>query len=276
MFQFKPDKNYRMPPYFGAPEFEKDYEVRVNDALSMKFTIETAENRLADYLPEGFELLRPEMNIGFNQLWAADFLFGGGYNLIQVDVPARFAGKRDRFEGNFPLVIWENLTRPIFGGREESGQPKVFADILNLHIFNGLYYTTAGYDGNTFLKMEMKDLVPVDQDTLRKIVEGSANYNNFGWRYIPKVGEPGAELSQPILYPQSMEAKGAWTGGGGFEWIKLDEKYKYADPVKKQIDAPSQYEMISQLADLPVYDMKPGMIITGAIVMRPYSGRVLE
>ena len=265
MFKFEDNQIYHMPPFFGGDEFDPDMEARVNDVTGLNFTVVTDGGRLADYLPEGIELLRPELGISYWQLREVEFMAGSAYNLVQVSVPVRFNGKRDRLEGSFPLVIWENNTRPIIGGREESGQPKIFADIEDLHIFQRKYSTNVSLEGNTFLRLEMEDPQPLDAATLEMAKAASASYYMIGWRYIPKVGCPGAELSQPVLYPQGMTVTGAWLGKGTVRWTELTFEQN-----------PSQYKIIRGLAGLPVKAMGPAMLTKGAIVMKPFSGRVLE
>jgi acetoacetate decarboxylase len=265
LFKFEDNKIYHMPPFFGGIEFRPDIEGRVNDVVNLSFTQTADGDRLADYLPEGFELLRPELNISYCQFREVEFMAGGSYNLVQVGVPARFKGKRDRLEGTFPLVIWENKTRPIIGGREESGQPKIFADIEDLHIIQQKYFTNVSFEGNTFLRLEMTEPQPVDGQPLEQIKAGSLHYNMFGWRYIPKVGAPGAELSQPILYPQGMKVNNAWMGKGRVQWLKTSWEQNE-----------NQFECINALADLPIKSMAPVMMAKGVIIMKAFAGRVLE
>jgi hypothetical protein len=93
--------------------------------------------------------------ISYNQLREVDFLSGGSYNLVQIGVPVYFSGKRDRLEGTLALVIWENKTQPIIGGREEDGMPKIHADIQDLHVLQQKYFTIVSYEGNTFLRLGM-------------------------------------------------------------------------------------------------------------------------
>ncbi len=52
-------------------------------------------------------------------------------------------------------------------------------------------------------------------DEFEQVKALSLNLDTIGWRYIPKVGAPGAELSQFILYPQGMEVKKVQVGNGG-------------------------------------------------------------
>ncbi len=157
-----------MPPYFGgtAPA-APDFAVRNRDATAMAFTCTTDEEMLAQFVPECFEILRPEVVYTFGQLREIDWLAGGRYNVVTADVPVRFNGKRDRLEGNLNLVTWENLATPIIGGREENGVPKIYAEIQDLHAgaagYLGApdYFTRASYDGNTSVRMEMRDAKPV-------------------------------------------------------------------------------------------------------------------
>ncbi len=271
MFKFEENKIYRMPPFFrgnkwwGAQEFNVDQEARINDVITLSFTQTTNGDRLADYLPEGFELLAPVMIIGYCQLRDVEAMAGRSYNLAQITVPARFNGKRDRLEGTFPLVIWENNTEMIIGGREESGQPKIYADVEDLHRQDQSYFANASLYGNTFLRLEMEGARPVEGQQLEQARAGALSYNVFGYRVIPKVGAPGVELSQPILYPQGFRLNAAWEGSGKVQWIKQSSEQN-----------PRYWEIIEALADLPVKAMAPVSMTKGAIFQKPFAGRVLQ
>ena len=272
MFTFDTNRTYRMPAHFGgADPAAPDFAVYNRDTTSLTYICTTDGDELARYVPDCFELLRPEVVFGFGQLREIDWLAGGRYNVVTADVPVRFVGKRDRLEGNFNLVTWENLATPIIGGREESGVPKVHAEIQDLHAgaagYLGApdYFTNASYDGNTFVRMEMRDAMPVEGEALAALKARMAAINLFGWRYLPNVSGPGAALSQPILYPQGAEVTSAWTGSGSVEWIKLAPWQN-----------PMQHHIISALADLPVLGMAPVLLTRGSAVLKPSQGRVLE
>jgi acetoacetate decarboxylase len=183
----------------------------------------------------------------------------------QIGVPARFNGKRDRLEGTFPLVVWENNTEPIIGGREEDGQPKIFADIEDLHRKDQSYFANVSLYGNTFLRLQIEGARPVEGKQLEQAKAGSLSYVVFGYRIIPKVGAPGVELSQPILYPQGFKLNGLWEGSGIVQWIKQSFEQN-----------PRYWEIIEALAELPVKAMGPVKMAKGAIIMKPFAGRVLE
>jgi acetoacetate decarboxylase len=55
-----------------------------------------------------------------------DYLAGRGYNIVFVTVAAKFSGNKDKLEGDYVLVIFENDAIPIITGRELLGAPKDF------------------------------------------------------------------------------------------------------------------------------------------------------
>ena len=127
------------------------------------------------------------------------------------------------------------------------------------------YFTNASYEGNTFLRLEMTVAQPIEGQPLEQIKAASITMNNLNFRFIPKVGRPGVELGQPVLYPQGTIVKSAWVGSGSIEWIKLRPEQN-----------PQQFHIIDALADLPIAEMAPAMMLKGEIIMKPFAGRVLE
>ncbi len=89
--------------------------------------------------------------------------------------------------------------------------------------------------------------------------------NSFGWRYIPKVGAPGADLSQPILFPMRNEPNSAWLGSGAVKWTEL-----------RWDQSPVQWHVIKALAELPMIEMAPVTMMKGRAILMEARGRVLE
>jgi len=179
MFKFEDNKCYQMPAHFGGYDYDPAGTV-YRDLVQITYTCTTDGDRLAQYVPEGFELLRPEMIICYSQCRECEWLAGSSYNLIEVSVPARFQGQHDRVDGQFVLVMWENKAHPISGGRELTGIPKMYADIQDLHIIQQNYFTNAGYEGNTFLRLELLGAQPVDAQKLAEIKANLAEISVFG------------------------------------------------------------------------------------------------
>lgn len=261
MFKFEDNKCYRMPAHFGGAAFDPDVQSYYHDVVTMGFTCTTDGDRLADYLPEGFELRKPELIIQYQQCRQIDWMAGSCYNLVWVAAPVRFNGQRDRLDGEFALVVWENKTTPILTGNQ-MGIPKIYADIEDLHIVNQTYRTRASYEGSTFLQMEMTGPKPMDEKQLKTL---PTDLNSLGWRYVQKLGAPGADLSQPTLYPMRCETDSAWIGSGTVQWTELTWEQN-----------PMQWHIIKALAELPLIEMSPVMMLKGRMALMDSRGRVLK
>jgi acetoacetate decarboxylase len=261
MFKFEDDKCYRMPAHFGGWAFDPDAKAVYHDVVSLAYSYRTDGDRLANYIPQGFELTEPTLMIQYQECRQVEWMAGSHYNLVTVAAPVRFQGQRDRLEGVFALVVWENKTTPILTGRD-MGVPKIYADIEDLHILAETYRTRASYECNTFLRLEMTEPKPLGTQQVQAL---STDVNSLGWRYIPKVGGPGAELSQPVLFPMRTEPASASIGRGAVQWTEL-----------KPEENPMQWPIIKALAELPIIEMAPVMLTRGRVMLMDSRGRVLK
>jgi len=263
MFRLQKDSTYLMPAHFGGNPFDTSYRAR-QKATMLAMTFETERAELERYIPEELELLAPEVQVSFNQLTEINWLAGGHYNLLNVSAPVRFNGKKDHVDSAYPLVIWENRTAPILTGREQTGVPKIFADIEDLHVFRPHYATSISYEGNTFLSMQFEAERQMTGNELEQAKRQFRQLDLIGWRYIPKVGVPGADLSQFIYFPQWIEVENVSEGKGTLEWTELSV-----------MQNPRQYQIIKALAALPVKKMPRSAMVEGEVVLDTSQARVL-
>ena len=264
MFKLEKDLTYLMPAHFGGGNFDPEAQL-IQKATSLMISFETDKDILENYVPEEFELLSSEVQVIFSKFTEINWMFGGNYNLIDVSVPVRFNGKENQVDGKYPLVVWENNTTPILGGREQTGIPKIYADIQDLHILNPHYTTSASLNGNTFLNSNFELKSEIVGDDLDGVKALSSSVNTIGWRYIPKVGVPGAELSQFILYPQGMNVEKAYVGNASLKWTEVT-------PMQN----PSQFYIINSLAKLPIKKVNDGLLSEGVAILRAFGARIIK
>lgn len=264
MFQLDKNFMYMMPAHFGGNAFDPTYKATMKSVL-LNITFETDRAALERYIPEELELRSPEVMVSLNQLTEINWLQGGHYNLVGVSSPVRFNGKKDHVDASYPLVMWENRTAPILTGREQTGVPKIFADIEDLHIIRPHYATSVSYEGNTFLTMNFEAGHEVTGKDFERLKSQMKTLDLIGWRYIPKVGAPGADLSQFIYFPQWLEVRKAWTGVGTLRWTELT-------PMQN----PRQYHIVNALASLPVKKMTQAVLAEGEAILDTHHSRVLE
>ncbi len=264
MFRLQKDSSYMMPVHFGGDVFDPSSKA-TQQATTLSVTFETNRAELERYIPEELELRAPEVQVSLNQLTEINWLAGGKYNLVTITAPVRFNGKKDHIDAAYPLVVWENRTAPILTGREQTGVPKIFADIEDLHIYRPHYATSVSYEGNTFLSINFEANGSMTGKDLEQAKIQFKSCDSIGWRYIPKVGAPGADLSQFILFPQSMEVDKAYAGKGTLQWTELSV-----------MQNPRQYHIIKALASLPVKKVTRSMLAEGEIILHGAGARVLE
>jgi acetoacetate decarboxylase len=252
MFAFKPESFYMMPFHFGPRAMKGS--ARYGDVTTIAVTYLTDRRKLSEYLPEPFEVgLEPLVSVSYAMNREVAWLAGGCYNLIGVNVAAVFNGKVDHLAGSYCLVIWENLTDPILTGREIQGIPKIYADIPDHTIFNGVWSVCAAYRGHKIVDLNIKDLTPMPDDQVKEIERMSREGNWMGWKYIPKTGGPGAEVSHATLFPTSPSFTQAWAGTGEVKWNRLTWEQN-----------PTQFHIANALEALPILEYRSAVVLKGS------------
>jgi acetoacetate decarboxylase len=263
MFQFSEGSNYMMPVHFGGWPGQPQ-AATYHDVTSIMVSHETDPGMLSAFIPEAFEMTKPVLSIQYSMCRQVDWMGGSGYNLITVAVPAAYARGRERIEGLYILVIWENRTAPILTGREQTGMPKIFANIEDPHQLGDRLLANASYDGWTFLRIDFRQVKQMSPAELALQNQQAGTVNAFGWRYIPNIGRPGAALSHATLFPQDLVARTAWLGEGRIHWEALGpEQYQY-------------YPITQALSQLPVKSYRDCLMTQGSIVLRNDLAKQLD
>ena len=247
-FKFNDKFTYRMPVHFIGYPFNNSNRVFYSDVFGIMMSMETEMEALAQFVPEDFEILEARVDYGYTNCRGVDFMSNGEYRIFQAAVPVKYLGNDKGFTGVYPLIIWENNPWPIFGGREEDGMPKLYADISAERHRDDHWFAAVSFECNTFAKINFWDKEKAPKSVIE---EGRKNclVNNFGWRYIPNVDGPGATASQAVLYPQEMYPKSdMWFGVGKITINKLD-----------WVEHAGQFTIIDALADLPNKGFKNAM-----------------
>ena len=117
MFRFDEEYSYRMPPHFGGVKGSGLENLRYDDVTCVSLSYLTDIDAVSKYIPDVFEIMDPVLNLSYQKCCGVRWMGGGEYSLIAVMTPARHLPTGT--EGAYILVIWENKTAPILGGREE-------------------------------------------------------------------------------------------------------------------------------------------------------------
>ena len=219
--------------------------MRYGRVTAMTVTFRTEAERAARLLPEPFRLAEPLVSVSIVQCEDVDWLAGRSYNLIGVDIAAVFDGERDSdVQGTFCIVMWENMTEPILGGRDHSGVPKVYASIPNLMRHGDTCRGSASHFGHPILESSVMGLSPLSEDQRRGLEDAKRQSNWMNLKYFPNVQNDGADVCYACTYPSSGTCTGAWEGQGNIRFF----------PSSFQRN-PTQYVLINLLTELPILEV---------------------
>lgn len=262
-FQFQDDHRYSMPAHFGG-RAGASLNTKYEDVTNLVLSYQTDGDQLAQYIPDCLELTAPEITVAFVMNRGVQWMGGGVYNLVAVNAPVRFKGTNETIEGGYALVVWENKTAPILPGREATGIPKIGAQIEDARHVNEYWMAEAAYEGNRFFEMTLVEQGAMPQEAIDQANGDGSSSDWLGWRYIPKVSGPGAEISQLVTYPQAGTTKSGVICEGTISWNSL-----------RYDQCPAQEHIISAMAELPVNEVTMAAVTRGESMLMGDTSRVL-
>ncbi len=269
-----------MPVHFGpmsGPRHGKDGERYENKDTpkSMSYSISFLTNReqLCALVPECYEVVgEPVVTVSTTQMKEIEWLAGRGYNVLGVTFKVAFNGNKDKAEGPFLTVLWENLTDPILTGREQIGFSKIYCELPDPVVCHGETHLTASWLGFRFLELKFTNMKEIDSmDFPRRakpradgVTEGTLHY-----KYIPRTGVWGeADIIEPIISPAgggNSVTKAMWKGDGTVEFHKA-----------RWEDMPTQFRIVNTLKELEVKEYRGATIWKSTGGHDLYDQRILE
>ena len=255
MFKFEANASYMMPAHFGPRPVSPKSSGWYRDVTLMVVPFLTDREVLARYIPEPFEVAdEAVVTVTYARNRDVDWLAGNGYNLIGVNASAVYNGEKETLEGQYALVMWENLADPILTGRELQGIPKVYADIPDHSVENGQWRANASHFGHNIVELSVSGL---REPTVEEIESyGAAREgkdNPLALRYMPGISGFGHSVIEPTTFPSETTLSEAWVGIGRIDWHRLTWEQN-----------PTQCHIVNALAELPVLDYLPALVAKGS------------
>lgn len=251
-YTFKPNTGYLMPANFG-PTRSRDV-AHYGEVTRLSISYVTDKDALAALLPEPFEPAdEPLVTIYCQVGKEIDFMAGGSYNIVGVNLAAVFNGKKDHVTGVYAAVLWENDTFPILLGRELLGAPKLYADIPDPWREGNNWRFYCSEYGTKLIEGEIRNATPADDAVCRQIEQMGREGRWMCWKYIPGADWKGAELSFPTAVPGRATINQAWFGEGSHCFFETTwEK------------TPVSAHIIKGLQTLVVKEYRPAVITKGS------------
>ena len=263
-YKFLPETGYFMPANFGP--IRRQDALRYQEVTRIHISYVTDKDALAACLPEPFEPADEPLVILFCQVGrGVDFMAGGGYNIVGINLAAVFKGKKDRVAGTYSAVLWENDTYPILIGRELLGAPKLYAEIPDPWIEGNHWRFYCAEYGTPLIEGEVKNITPAEDALARKIEEDAKKAYWMCWKYIPRADWKGADWSHPTAVQSIPTIRQIWRGEGICRF--------FTPPWEK---APVSAHIMKGLQRLVVKEYKPAVIYKGSSDLLIAQLRYLE
>ena len=260
MFRFEEGRMYQMPVHFGPcctprqdPEGKRVCSYGPQESALHTLVCQTEGAAVERFLPEGFSLRRPYLFFTHKMHRNLPWLAGRGYNVVTCNVPVTYTGTRETVWGQYQLAIWESHADPILCGREQLGYSKLYAEIEDLHAFQGVASAALSSWGFRFLELRFdRNRPPEDAPLLEALLSDPENEGLLHYKYIPRTGDgfSQADAAYVTLTPKVFSPPPGLPAlpppertlcSGGLEWHTPEWR-----------DMPTQYHIVQGLASLPV------------------------
>jgi acetoacetate decarboxylase len=250
-----------MTPFLRGPVYDRNAlpKIQYTHTETIAIQFRTDYESAGKLIPDCYEVDKnPLATIVFTYNNGLDFMAGGGYNLATFWVSAMFHGERDQVAGDYILVMFENHTRPILGGREYLGVPKMQAEIPPIKIMpDGGLRCEASYWGHFIFGIELP-VLKRQNALVRSVV--SKRINNRPWlayKYVPSLdGPPDADY--PAMTCNDIHIKTLWMGKKG--------SICFGSASEKDISDTAY--VISALKTLPMQKIEQVLHFKGSAVLR--------
>lgn len=240
--QLQPGALYAMPANFGPLVSGPTV---YQDVSSVVVGYRTDRASLEALLPDVFDLPEPLVLVTASTNRGVEWLAGGSYNLVAINIPVTFRGDQGDVAGYYALVVWENRTAPILPGRERTGIAKIAAEIPELRQVKNRWYGSMSSEGATFFELEFEEgghEAPTPAGvSLADGEDWGEPLNWFGWRYIPDVNGTGGSINEFVNFPQETRNFRVAGGAASLRWTAL-----------KWRQAPADVHIIRKIASLPI------------------------
>lgn len=254
-----PSKYYRMPLAMGPVFDRKQLKLAYPQVEVLAFQYLTDPDALADLLPDCYRPGKePLVTVIFSNNNGLSFMAGGGYRLATVQLSAHFDGKQDHLEGDYIVVMFEDKTMPIIGGREDLGIPKLFADISDIKILpDGHLRCEASLAGHMLFGLDVPSLKG-QIGVVRAIATRQVNARPWlGYKYIPSLEGP-PDVEYPTVTYNNSRLEKLWMG----------KKASLRFGIARQEDIGVVKNLLDALATLTVIRPIQVMHFTGSAVLR--------
>jgi len=267
-----PSKSLTMPSVFPAnPVWGDQRTIHYKENTVLSISYRTDRKAVVPYLPKGFTVPEnPLMTVNFVMCRGVKEMACRGYNLVDVGVFGRYEGEKDRQDGTFYFVIWENQFPPVMIGREILGYPKLVVDIPDAWMTEGGYGWRVSENGTAFLEGEITDMKKLGAKECKAI--NAESVSDFGsgnlhmtWKCFsgPGYDDPPIAAHMVGVVDHATFAE-AWACEGSLKWLPVTPENCYLC-----------YGIITALSKMPIVKYETCCVMRGEHIIEMGKSRRL-
>lgn len=261
--KFEEDATYMMPVAFGPQPPHPAGEF--TDVRTLMCIYRTEPSAISRVLPEPFVPgPDPLVFVYMQRCRGVNFLAGGEYCLLGVNVAATFPSADGPIHGSFALILWENNIEAIIRGREILGIPKLYAHVDNPESVQGHWSVAARDHGLTLISMDLTDEKQMTPQELESLQGELAETAWFGWKRVPRIDGLGVEVNQPTLVGIENRTSAGWRCRGSVRFGQMIWE-----------ESPSNAHIVRGLRDIPLRECVKAYRTEGTIRLTRANHRIL-
>lgn len=261
--KFESGVTYTMPVAFGPQPPHPAGEF--SDVRTLTVIYRSTNEAVRQVLPEPFVPgPEPLVFVYMQRCRGVNFLAGGEYCLLGVNVGATFPAADGPIHGSFALILWEDNIEAIIRGREILGIPKLLAEVDDPEPVDGHFKVVARDRGRELISIDLTDESEMSEQQLETLQMELSADAWFGWKRIPRIDGVGIEVSQATQIgilnkpSQAWECRGSVTVGD----VSWEE-------------SPSNAHIVQGLRRLPLIDVVRAYRTEGTVTLTRADHKVL-
>jgi len=201
------------PLIMGSPNLYGGIPYPKRETVTLRYN--TNKKAIQSILPDCYTSTDPTVTVSFVYNDGVQDLAYRGYNIATFQVPARYQGEQLTVDGSYSIVMYEDNTTPIIGGREVIGIPKLYSEISPVRLMpDGKLRCEAYIYGYLLFGIEVEAGKKQSKSVVDAWNAGDNVSNLLGYKYIPSLEGP-PDCAYPILTPSEICLKELWTGNEG-------------------------------------------------------------
>jgi hypothetical protein len=238
---------------------------RFPDNFIIRLTYRSERRALEGVLPAGLQPAgEPLITFMYRHSRNVDWVPAGQLNAFGATISVTYRGAQDEVSGAYWPFLWEDDAMAVILGREVFGVAKLYADISNPQLREGVWHGRLSEGGRPLIDLSFTEQHQADGAQLEALREQARQARVIGWKHIPSPNMKSADLSYPTLFQSPNQIRAAAFGRGAVH-------IHVPDPIVNLWNR----HVIEALRSIPLLELVQAVRLDGSGEHRIAAGRQL-